>query len=309
VGPAGFGVADGLRGLMTGLGTAGLIEREIRLPRMILSVEVGAMLGLAGAAMQGLLRNPLAEPAVFGAPQAAAFGAVVALYSGYANVFSYALPVAAIVCAAVSVGLVIVVAGRRAALLTLILSGLAIGTLATAATALAINLSPNPFAVTEIVFWLMGSFEDRSMRDVVLLTPFVVVGAALLLSGSRDYRALALGEETASSLGVNVRRLQFVTVIGVAIGVGAGVAVSGAIGFVGLVAPHLARAFVGGDPGRSLAPSAMIGAALLTAADIGVRLIPSNQEIQVGVLTALLGVPLFLWLLLSGRAQFDGGGS
>jgi iron complex transport system permease protein len=259
--------------------------------------------------MQGLLRNPLAEPAVFGAPQAAAFGAVVALYSGYANVFSYALPVAAIVCAAVSVGLVIVVAGRRAALLTLILSGLAIGTLATAATALAINLSPNPFAVTEIVFWLMGSFEDRSMRDVVLLTPFVVVGAALLLSGSRDYRALALGEETASSLGVNVRRLQFVTVIGVAIGVGAGVAVSGAIGFVGLVAPHLARAFVGGDPGRSLAPSAMIGAALLTAADIGVRLIPSNQEIQVGVLTALLGVPLFLWLLLSGRAHFDGGGS
>jgi iron complex transport system permease protein len=245
---------------------------------------------------------------VFGAPQAAAFGAVVALYSGYASVFSYALPAAAIVCAAVSVGLVIIVAGRRAALLTLILSGLAIGTLATAATALAINLSPNPFAVTEIVFWLMGSFEDRSMRDVILLTPFVVVGAALLLSGSRDYRALALGEETASSLGVNVRRLQFVTVIGVAVGVGAGVAVSGAIGFVGLVAPHLARAFVGGDPGRSLAPSAMIGAALLTAADIGVRLIPSNQEIQVGVLTALLGVPLFLWLLLSGRAHFAEGG-
>jgi iron complex transport system permease protein len=184
----------------------------------------------------------------------------------------------------------------------LILVGLALSSLAGAATSLVLNLSKNPFAVTEIVFWLMGSFEDRSMRHVALAAPFLATGFALLLAQANGYRALTLGEETAASLGVSVSRLRLATALGVALCVGAGVAVSGAIGFVGLAAPFLARAFVGGDPGRALAPSAAIGAALLTAADIGVRLIPATTEIRVGVATAMIGAPLFLWLAWTRRA-------
>lgn len=292
------------RGLVTGEGAAGMIVRDIRLPRLVLSLGVGAILGLAGAAMQGLLRNPLAEPAVFGAPQSAALGAVIVLYLGFADATSFALPLAAVAAAAVSVAALLLLAGRRAGLVTLILAGLALSSLAGAATSLVINLSPNPFAVTEIVFWLMGSFEDRSLRHVALAAPFLAASAALLISRAGDYRALTLGEETAASLGVDVARLRLLTVAGVALGVGGAVAVSGAIGFVGLVAPHLARALVGGDPARALAPSALIGALLLGAADVAVRTIPATGEIKVGVLTALIGVPLFLWLILSRRSGF-----
>jgi iron complex transport system permease protein len=293
------------RGLITGEGAAGMIVRDIRLPRLILSLGVGATLGLCGAAMQGLLRNPLAEPAVFGAPQSAALGAVIVLYLGFADATSFALPFAAVAAAAVSVAALLLLAGRRAGLVMLILAGLALSSLAGAATSLVINLSPNPFAVTEIVFWLMGSFEDRSLRHVALCAPFLAASAALLASRAGDYRALTLGEETAASLGVDVARLRLVTVAGVALGVGGAVAVSGAIGFVGLVAPHLARALVGGDPARALAPSALIGALLLCAADVAVRTIPATGEIKVGVLTALIGVPLFLWLILSRRSGFS----
>jgi iron complex transport system permease protein len=307
IGPADLSLQETWAGLARGTGVEGIIVRDIRLPRMILSLSVGFMLGLSGAAMQGLLRNPLAEPAIFGAPQAAALGAVIVLYSGLADAFSFILPAAAISGAFVSVALILIVAGRSANLLTLILSGLAISSLAGAATSLAINLSPNPFAVTEIVFWLMGSFEDRSMRHVVLALPFIALGAFLLLRCGHGYRAFTLGEETAASLGVDVAVLRVMTVSGVAIGVGAGVAVSGAIGFVGLVAPHLMRPLVGHDPQRLLLPSGLAGAALLGAADVAVRLIPAATEIKVGVLTALLGVPLFLWLVLSRRAFFTQG--
>src|SRR3954452_17039764 len=166
VGPASLSPSEVVGGLLRGEGVPGLIVREIRLPRVLLSLGVGATLGLAGAAMQALLRNPLAEPAVLGAPQAAAFGAVAVLYSGMADAFSFALPAAAMAGALLSIVLVALVAGRSGSTLTLILAGLAVSSLAGAATSLAINLSPNPFAVTEIVFWLMGSFEDRAMRHV-----------------------------------------------------------------------------------------------------------------------------------------------
>lgn len=306
VGPAGLSPGEVWRGLVSGAGVDGLIVRDIRLPRLILSLSVGASLGLAGGAMQGLLRNPLAEPAIFGAPQAAAFGAVLALYSGFSSALSFALPAAAIAGALVSVAAILVVARRGAGLVTLILAGLAVSSLAGAATSLAINLSPNPFAVTEIVFWLMGSFEDRSMRHVALAAPFIIASIAMLFACGAGYRALTLGEETARSLGVDVARLRRLTVVGVALGVGGGVAVSGAIGFVGLVAPHLARPLVGPDPQRILLPSTLIGAALLTAADIGVRLAPSVTEIKVGVVTALIGAPLFLWLILTRRGALAG---
>jgi iron complex transport system permease protein len=306
VGPAHLSLMEVVRGLVDGDGVNGIIIRDIRLPRLILSLSVGATLGLCGGALQGLLRNPLAEPAIFGAPQAAAFGAVAVLYSGAADAFSYALPAAAVAGAAVSVALVLGAVGRGAGIVTLILAGLAVGSLAGAATSLAINLSANPFAVTEIVFWLMGSFEDRSMRHVALAMPFLTICIIVLLRCGPSLRALTLGEETATSLGVDLTRLRFWIIGAVAAGIGGGVAVSGAIGFVGLVAPHLVRPLVGGDPKRVLVPSALTAAALLTAADIGVRLVPSTSEIKVGVVTSLIGVPLFLWLVWTRRGFFGG---
>lgn len=284
-----------------------VIVQEIRLPRTILAVAIGAILGLSGAALQGLLRNPLASPSLFGAPQAAAFGAVLVIALGLADVRSYALPGAAIVTAFLSVFALLVVAGRNAGLLILILAGLAISSLAGAATALAMNLSSNPFVALEIAFWLLGSLEDRSFRHVMLALPFITIGAIILMSQRNALRALSLGEETAQSLGVHVGALRLIVILGVAFGVGGAVAVTGTIGFIGLIAPHLMRPLVGYDPARLLVPSALAGAALLLAADIAVRIIPSTSDIKVGVLTSLIGVPFFLYLIVRERRALGGG--
>jgi len=284
-----------------------IIVREIRLPRAVLALAIGAVLGLSGAALQGLLRNPLAAPSLFGAPQTAAFAAVATISLGIADVRSFVLPVAAIVGAFVSVFLLLMVAGRNASLLLLILAGLAISSLAGAATALTMNLAPNPFAALEIAFWLLGSLEDRSFRHVALSLPFIMVGAALLMTQRHAFRALSLGEESAQSLGVDVARLRLIVIGGVALGVGAAVAVAGTISFIGLVAPHLMRPLVRHDPARLLVPSALTGAALLLAADIAVRVIPSTTDIKVGVLTALIGVPFFLYLIVRERRALGGG--
>ncbi|HEU0082456.1 MAG TPA: iron ABC transporter permease [Bradyrhizobium sp.] len=284
-----------------------VIVREIRLPRTILGVAIGGMLGLSGAALQGLLRNPLASPSLFGAPQSAAFGAVLVISLGLADVRSWALPVAAIAMAFASVFVLLGIAGRNAGLLILVLAGLAISSLAGAMTALVMNLSSNPFVVLEIAFWLLGSLEDRSFRHVVLALPFIVAGGAILISQRNAFRALTLGEETAQSLGVNVGQLRLKVIVGVALGVGGAVAVSGTIGFIGLVAPHLVRPLIGHDPARLLLPSALAGAALLLAADIAVRIIPSTSDIKVGVLTSIIGVPFFLYLILRERRALGGG--
>jgi len=284
-----------------------IIIQEIRLPRAILGLTIGAVLGLSGAALQGLLRNPLAAPSLFGAPQTAAFAAVAVIALGLADVRSFLLPLAAIAGAFASVFLLLVVAGRNASLLLLILSGLAISSLAGAATALTMNLAPNPFAALEIAFWLLGSLEDRSFRHVVLALPFMLVGAVVLFLRRDAYRVLSLGEETAQSLGVNVSLLRLTVIGGVAFGVGAAVAVAGTISFIGLVAPHLVRPLVRYDPARLLLPSALTGAALLLAADIAVRIIPSTTDIKVGVLTAIIGVPFFLYLIVRERRALGGG--
>lgn len=284
-----------------------IIVREIRLPRAILALAIGGILGLSGAALQGLLRNPLASPSLFGAPQAAAFGAVLMISVGLADVRSWALPVAGISMAFASVFMLLAIAGRNAGLLLLILAGLAISSLAGAATALVMNLSPNPFAALEIAFWLLGSLEDRSFRHVELALPFIIAGAAILMSQRSAFRALSLGEETAQSLGVHVSRLRLLVILGVALGVGGAVAVAGSIGFIGLVAPHLMRPIVGHDPARLLIPSALTGAALLLAADIAVRIIPSTTDIKVGVLTSIIGVPFFLYLIMRERRALGGG--
>jgi iron complex transport system permease protein len=284
-----------------------IIVREIRLPRAILALAIGAILGLSGAALQGLLRNPLASPSLFGAPQSAAFGAVLMISLGWADVRSWALPVAGITMAFLSVFVLLGIAGRNAGLLLLILAGLAISSLAGAATALVMNLSPNPFAALEIAFWLLGSLEDRSFRHVTLALPFIVAGAIILMSQRSAFRALSLGEETAQSLGVHVSRLRLLVILGVALGVGGAVAVTGTIGFIGLIAPHLMRPIIGHDPARLLIPSALTGSALLLAADIAVRLIPSTTDIKVGVLTSIIGVPFFLYLIMRERRALGGG--
>ena len=283
------------------------IVREIRLPRTILGLAIGAILGLSGAALQGLLRNPLASPSLFGAPQSAAFGAVLMIALGWADVRSYALPVAGIAMAFASVFVLLGIAGRNAGLLLLILAGLAISSLAGAATALVMNLSSNPFAALEIAFWLLGSLEDRSFRHVTLALPFIIAGAVVLMSQRNAFRALSLGEETAQSLGVDVGRLRLLVIVGVALGIGGAVAVTGTIGFIGLVAPHLMRPLIGHDPARLLVPSALTGAVLLLAADIAVRIIPSTTDIKVGVLTSIIGVPFFLYLIVRERRALGGG--
>ena len=298
IGPAALGLGESLSALFRGEGGAVvLVMQEIRLPRAILGLLVGAVLGLSGAAMQGFLRNPLAEPGLIGVSSSAALGAVLALQSGVAAAFALALPLAALAGAGVSVLLILLLAGPRGGALSLILAGIAISALTGALTSLVLNLSPNPFAAMEIVYWMMGSLADRSMTHVWLAAPFMLAGMALLLLTGRALDALTLGEDAARSLGVNLERLRLLLIGGTALAVGTSVAVAGAIGFVGLVIPHLLRPLTGGQPSRLLLASALGGAAMILASDIAVRLIAPDQDLKLGVLTALVGAPFFLHLL------------
>lgn len=278
-----------------------LIVQELRLPRTLLAILIGATLALSGAALQGLMRNPLAAPSVFGAPSAAALGAVIAIVTGMADTLSFGLPVAAVAGAFISVGALFLLAGAGGNILTLLLAGLALSSLASAGISLALNLAPNPFAALEIAFWLLGSLEDRSFQHVALAAPFIAASWIVLLAKRHALTALSLGEDVASTSGVNLLRLRLLTLFGVASGVGAGVAVSGVIGFVGLMTPHLVRPLVGHDPARVHVPAMLAGAALLLAADCLARLIPANGEIRIGVLTSMIGVPFFVWLVIKRR--------
>lgn len=271
---------------------------QIRVPRVLLALFIGGMLGLSGAALQGLLRNPLADPAVIGTSGSAALGAVIALYFGLAKAFPLALPAMAVAGAVLGLAALLPIARRGEGPATLILGGVAISALAGAGVSLALNLAPNPFAVSEIAFWLMGSLTDRSFQDVALAAPLIVAGAGLILWQARALDGLALGEDAARSLGFDLSVVQTWLAAGVALGVGAGVAVCGVVGFVGLVAPHLVRPFTDGRPSQALVPSALAGAALLSLSDLLVRLIPTQSELRLGVVTAFLGAPVFILLLL-----------
>jgi iron complex transport system permease protein len=305
VGPSGVGLSDLLKVIGGGqTETAWIIIREIRLPRTILAVMVGATLGLSGATLQGYLRNPLADPGLVGVSSTAALGAVLALYTGLSALFPLALPLIAIGGGLMCVFLLQGLAGRGG-VLTLILAGVAISSLAGALTSLALNLSPNPYAALEIVFWLLGSVADRSMDHVWLAAPFMIVGWLILVAAARPLDALTLGEEAAVGLGVNLKRTQTLVVTGTAISVGAAVAVSGAIGFVGLIVPHLMRPLVGHSPSRLLLASALCGGLLLTVADIVVRVITPGSELRLGVATALIGAPFFIYLVLKARTELE----
>ncbi len=306
VGPAALSPRATLSGLFGGDGVAAIIVRDIRLPRTLLALLIGATLGIAGAALQGLLRNPLAAPELFGAPQAAAATASATIAFGFVPATSLMVPLAGIVGALISIGGLVAIAGRRASLTVTLLAGLALASFAGAATALVLNLAPNPFIALEVAFWLLGSLEDRSIDHLVIAAPFLIASWMVLAWPARAFRALTLGEDAAQSLGVDIERVRMLVVIGVALGVGAAVAVAGSIGFIGLVAPHLVRRAVGSDPARVMLPAALAGAALLVAADIAVRIVPSAIELKIGVVTALIGVPFFLMMIFAERRMLEG---
>ncbi len=277
---------------------------EIRLPRLIIALTVGAVLGLSGAAMQSLLRNPLADPSLLGVSNFAALGAVVSLYFGWAAAAWWALPLGGMVGALFAVAGVFLLAGHKSNGLTLILAGVAVNALSGSMIALALNFSGNPYAMSEIVYWLLGSFANRSMLDVAVSLPFVLLGGALIFYCKNFLEALSLGEETAQTLGFNVARQRWWLIIGVALSVGAAVSVSGSIGFVGLVIPHLMRPLVSFRAGYSLFASAIAGAAFMVGADIFVQLLGAGQELKLGVVTALIGGPFFLVLIWRLRRDY-----
>lgn len=296
VGPSGFGFGP--------RGAAGaLIFWEIRLPRAILGGLVGAALGLSGAALQGYLRNPLAEPSLVGVSGGAALGAVLAIHLGLSQAVALALPAGGLIGAAVAMLAVVALAGAHGGPVTLILAGLAVSGIATALISLALNLSQNPFASVEMVFWLMGSLADRSLTQVWLAAPLMLAGMCGLLLVGRVLDALTLGEDAARSLGVDLARTRWIIVAGTALSVGAATAVTGVIGFVGLLVPHVLRPFVGHRPGLLLPASALTGAAFLLVADTALRLVQPWVELRIGVLTALIGAPFFVWLVLKTRAE------
>ncbi len=302
VGPAALGFADSIAALFSSkAGAIALIMQEIRLPRAILGLMIGATLGLSGAALQGYLRNPLAEPGLIGVSATASLGAVIAIYTGFSAVFPLGLPLAALAGAVLAVVVVQAMAGMKGGALTIILAGVAVSSFAGAMTSLALNLSPNPFAALEIMFWMLGSLTDRSMTHVWLAAPFMVVGWLMLASLGRALDTLTLGNDAAASMGVDMRRVQFLAVFGTAASVGAATAVAGAIGFVGLVVPHILRPLVGSRPSRLLPASALGGACVLLAADILVRIIAPGKDLKLGVLTAIVGAPFFLWLVYRTR--------
>lgn len=304
VGPAGLGIADSITGIIAGgSDVGGIIMREIRLPRAILALAIGFTLGMSGAVLQGFLRNPLAEPGLIGVSGMASLGAVILFYLGLAGNTLYALPAGALLGALIAVALLLALAARSSSTLTLILAGVALSSLAGALTSLVLNLSPNPFASYEIIFWLLGSLKDRSMEHVWLALPLMITGWLLIALSGRTINALSLGEEAAASLGISLPRARAMIVLGVALGVGAATAVAGGIGFVGLVVPHLLRPFTDGVPNRLLLPSGLGGGALLLAADTVCRVVLPAGELNVGVVTALIGAPFFLWLVVRTRRE------
>ena len=278
-----------------------LILFDIRLPRSLLAMLIGATLGLAGASLQGLLRNPLAEPGIIGISNGAALGAVIVFYYGIAGIAWFLLPLGGLIGALAAMIIIFLLVGQNRSIITLILAGIAINAIGGAFIALALNFAESPYAMQEIVFWLLGSVSNRSVNELYIAMPFMLVGWGMMLYCGRFLNALTLGEETAKSMGFNVARMRLVLILGVTASVGAAVSVAGNIGFIGLVVPHLIRPFVAYEPRRLLLSSAITGAILLLIADIVVQILSDNGEMKLGVITALVGAPFFLFLILKSR--------
>lgn len=304
VGYAAISVPEGLAALFgQGNPLYVTVMQDIRLPRALLAAMVGVSLGLSGAAMQGFLRNPLAEPGLIGVSGSAALGAVIALQTGLAAAFFLALPLIALGFAGIAVGLILLLAGPRGSSLTLILAGIAVSAFAAALTSLTLNLSPNPYAASEIMFWMMGSVANRAMSHVWLALPIMALGWMALAGLGRGLDALTLGEDAAEAMGISLSRLRVQLLFGTAAAVGAATAVAGAVGFVGLVVPHILRRFAHGRPSTLLWASALGGAAMVLAADLVTRLVLPERDLKLGVVMALIGAPLFLHLIYKTRRE------
>jgi iron complex transport system permease protein len=282
-----------------------LVLWEIRLPRALAAYIVGAALGMSGAALQGLLRNPLAEPGVLGVSAAASLFATFSIYYGLAVLSPWVLPVAAILGALAATALITLAAIRTRSVVTLILIGVGLSSFAGAAMSLLMNLAPNPFSLSDMINWMLGSVANRSFREIGLVSPFLIAGTAILLFSRRGLSALTLGEEAATGIGLNLRNQRVLTVLGAGLVTGGSVALAGAIGFVGIVAPHIIRPFVRHDPARSLVPSALLAGLILVIADIGVRVLPTPNELKLGVVAALIGAPAFVWIAIQRRTIND----
>ena len=281
---------------------AAVILAELRLPRALLAIVVGAGLGAAGAAMQGYLRNPLADPGLFGIAPGAALGAVASFWFGYAA-SAWLLPLFALAGAGGAMALLALIAGRSAGIALFTLAGMMIASLAGALMSLAISLAPNAFSMSEIVTWLMGALTDRGWAEVRLAAPLTLAGIVLLRLAGPGLDALTLGEPAARSLGVNPARLQWLLILGTGLTVGAGVAVAGIVGFVGLIVPHLVRPLTDRRPSALIVPSALAGALLVLIADCVCRVLPLVTELRLGIALSLVGAPFFLWLLLKMRRE------
>ncbi|MEM9705295.1 MAG: iron ABC transporter permease [Pseudomonadota bacterium] len=282
-----------------------LVVWSIRLPRALAAYIVGAALGVSGAALQGLLRNPLAEPGVLGVSASASLFATFSLYYGLVAVAPWALPIAAIIGALIATALLAIAAVRTQSVITLILIGVGLSSFAGALMSLLMNLAPNPFSLSDMVNWMLGSVANRSFDEIILAAPFMALGFATLFFTRRGLSALTLGEEAASGVGLNLRNQRIFTVIGAGLATGGSVALGGAIGFVGIVAPHLIRPMVNHDPARTLLPSAMLAGVILVLADIGVRTLPTDKELKLGVVAAIIGAPAFVWIAIQRRAIHD----
>lgn len=282
-----------------------IVVREIRLPRALAAFAVGAALGTSGAALQGLLRNPLAEPGVLGVTATSSLSATFALYYGFAASSPFLLPVFAIAGALAATALLAAAAIRIKSVVTLILIGVGLSSLSASVMSLLLNLAPNPFSLADMMNWLLGSVANRSFLDLQTTVPFIAAGLAILFATRRGLSALTLGDEAASGIGLNLHRQRIAVVVGAGLATGAAVALAGAIGFVGIVAPHIVRPFVDYDPARSLLPSAILAGLILVLADIAVRLMPTTTELKLGVVAALIGAPAFIWIAMQRRTTYD----
>jgi iron complex transport system permease protein len=276
---------------------------ELRLPRAFLGLVVGGSLGLAGAAMQGYLRNALAEPGTLGISAMSALGAVLSIFFNIAGLHPYVLPICGVLGGMTGMAALVVLSGAAASVLTLVLAGIILSALAIAGISLVLSLSPSPWAAYEIVRWMLGGLTDRGFDELTIATPLILIGCAAVLGCRRALDALTLGETGARSLGIDMRRAQWQLALGIGLIVGGSTAVTGVIGFVGLIVPHLMRPLVGSRPGALLIPSAIGGAALVLAGDIVVRLLPGGSELELGVVMSLIGAPFFFFLLLSLRRK------
>ncbi|MGV0036628.1 MAG: FecCD family ABC transporter permease [Candidatus Azotimanducaceae bacterium WSBS_2022_MAG_OTU7] len=284
--------------VLLGNGSKGdaMVLWEIRLPRAMAAYVVGAALGLSGAALQGLLRNPLAEPGVLGVSASASLFATFTLYFGFSALSSLVLPLAAIAGALVATTFLAFVASRVNSVVALILIGVGISSFSGALMTLLMNFAPNPFSLSDMINWMMGTVANRSFDDILFAAPFLVLGAILIMSSGRDLSAFTLGEEAAFGVGVSLKKVRMKIVFGTGFCTGAAVAIAGAVGFVGIVAPHLVRPHVDHEPSATLLPSALLGGVILIAADIFIRVAPTATELKLGVVAALLGAPIFVWI-------------